>query len=76
MEGVGAVSASVVYYLFGAGAFRLVLRGEGGVILEAGRGFIQGEPTQVATAFALAAALLVVFAAWARTGLRSAERSG
>jgi ABC-2 type transport system permease protein len=45
-------------------------------ILEAGRGFIQGEPTQVATAFGLAAALLAVFAVWARTGLRAAERAG
>jgi ABC-2 type transport system permease protein len=45
-------------------------------ILEAGRGFIEGEPTQVATAFGAAAALLVFFAVWARTGLRAAERSG
>jgi ABC-2 type transport system permease protein len=45
-------------------------------ILESERGFIQGEPTQVAVAFGLAAALLLVFAVWARTGLRSAERAG
>jgi ABC-2 type transport system permease protein len=45
-------------------------------ILEAGRGFIEGEPTQVAAAFAFALALLAVFAVWARTGLRAAERSG
>jgi ABC-2 type transport system permease protein len=45
-------------------------------ILESGRGFIQGEPTQVALAFGLAAALFVVFAFWARTGLRAAENSG
>jgi ABC-2 type transport system permease protein len=45
-------------------------------ILESGRGFIQGEPTQVALAFGLAAALFVVFAVWARTGLRAAESSG
>ena len=45
-------------------------------ILEAGRGFIQGEPTQVGAAFALAAALLVVFAVWARTGLARAENAG
>jgi ABC-2 type transport system permease protein len=44
-------------------------------ILEAGRGFISGRPTEVATAFGLAAALLVVFAVWARLGLRAAERS-
>lgn len=45
-------------------------------ILESGRGFIQGEPTQVATAFGLAAALLALFAIWARTGLARAERAG
>jgi ABC-2 type transport system permease protein len=45
-------------------------------ILEAGRGFIQGEPTQVALAFALAAGLLVAFAVWGRLGLRAAERAG
>jgi ABC-2 type transport system permease protein len=45
-------------------------------MLESGRGFIQGEPTLVAPAFALAAALVVVFALWARLGLRSAERAG
>jgi ABC-type multidrug transport system permease subunit len=45
-------------------------------ILESERGFIQGEPTQVATAFGLALIMLVVFGVWARTGLRSAERAG
>jgi ABC-2 type transport system permease protein len=45
-------------------------------MLEAERGFIEGEPTKVATAFGLSAALLVVFAAWARLGLRRAERAG
>ncbi len=45
-------------------------------LLEAGRGFIDGRPTEVATAFAVAAALLVVFALWARTGLARAERAG
>jgi len=44
-------------------------------ILESERGFIEGEPTQVAMAFGLAAALVAVFAVWARTGLASAERS-
>jgi ABC-2 type transport system permease protein len=44
--------------------------------LEAGRGLIEGEPTQVATAFGLAAALVAVFAVWARTGLARAERAG
>jgi ABC-2 type transport system permease protein len=45
-------------------------------ILESGRGFIEGRPTQVLTAFGLAVALFVVFAAWARTGLAAAERAG
>jgi ABC-2 type transport system permease protein len=45
-------------------------------LLEAGRGFIDGRPTQVVMAFGLAAALLVVFAIWARTGLSRAEHAG
>ena len=45
-------------------------------ILEAGRGFIQGEPTQVLKAFAVATALLLVFVVWARLGLRRAEQVG
>ena len=45
-------------------------------ILEAGRGFIQGEPTQVLKAFAVAAGLFLVFAVWARLGLRRAENDG
>lgn len=45
-------------------------------IVESGRGFIEGRPTQVGAAFAISAALLAVFAIWARTGLADAERSG
>jgi ABC-type multidrug transport system permease subunit len=45
-------------------------------ILESGRGFIQGEPTQVAAAFAVAAGLLAFFGIWALRGLRAAERVG
>jgi ABC-2 type transport system permease protein len=45
-------------------------------LLEAGRGFIAGDPTTVALAFAVAAVLPVVFALWARGGLRRAEASG
>lgn len=45
-------------------------------ILESGRGFMQGEPTRVGTAFAAAAILFLVFAVWARRGLANAERSG
>jgi ABC-2 type transport system permease protein len=43
------------------------------VLLEAGRGFISGRPTSVALAFGAALALALVFAVWARGGLRSAE---
>jgi ABC-2 type transport system permease protein len=42
-------------------------------LIEAGRGFISGSPTHVALAFAAAAALVALFALWARGGLRRAE---
>jgi ABC-2 type transport system permease protein len=45
-------------------------------LLEAGRGFISGDPTVVALAFAVAIALPLLFALWARGGLRSAEAAG
>jgi ABC-2 type transport system permease protein len=45
-------------------------------LLEAGRGFIDGRPTQVAMSFGVGAALLACFAVWARTGLARAERAG
>lgn len=45
-------------------------------LLEAGRGFISGEPALVALAFAIAATLPIVFALWARGGLRRAEAAG
>jgi ABC-2 type transport system permease protein len=45
-------------------------------LLEAGRGFVEGRPTQVAAAFGLSAAMVLVFAVWARTGLARAERAG
>jgi len=45
-------------------------------LLEAGRGFISGEPTAVALAFAVAALLPVLFALWARGGLKRAEAAG
>ncbi|MDQ3858978.1 MAG: ABC transporter permease [Actinomycetota bacterium] len=45
-------------------------------LLEAGRGFLAGEPTHVALAFGTALALASAFALWARGGLRSAERAG
>jgi ABC-2 type transport system permease protein len=45
-------------------------------LLEAGRGFISGDPEVIALAFAVAAVLPVVFALWARGGLRRAEAAG
>jgi ABC-2 type transport system permease protein len=45
-------------------------------LLEAGRGFISGEPVVVALAFAIAIALPIVFALWARSGLKRAEAAG
>jgi ABC-type multidrug transport system permease subunit len=45
-------------------------------LLEAGRGFISGEPTVVALAFAIAVALPILFALWSRGGLRRAEAAG
>jgi ABC-2 type transport system permease protein len=45
-------------------------------LLEAGRGFISGDATQVALAFAIAVALPILFALWARGGLKRAEAAG
>ncbi len=45
-------------------------------LLEAGRGFISGDPVVVALAFAVGATLPVLFALWARGGLRRAEAAG
>ena len=45
-------------------------------LLEAGRGFIAGDPTVIGLAFTVAVALPVVFALWARGGLRRAEAAG
>ncbi len=45
-------------------------------LLEAGRGFISGEPVVVALAFAIAIVLPVIFALWARGGLKRAEAAG
>jgi ABC-2 type transport system permease protein len=44
------------------------------LVLEAGRGFLAGEPTEVLPAFAVALVLSAVTLLWARGGLRSAER--
>jgi ABC-2 type transport system permease protein len=45
-------------------------------LLEAGRGLISGDPVLVAASFAIAIALSLLFALWARGGLRSAEAAG
>jgi ABC-2 type transport system permease protein len=45
-------------------------------LLEAGRGFISGDPTVIALAFGIAIALGLLFGLWSRGGLRSAEAAG
>jgi ABC-2 type transport system permease protein len=45
-------------------------------LLEAGRSLIAGSPQDVGIAFAVAIGLASVFVAWARRGLRAAERAG
>jgi ABC-2 type transport system permease protein len=44
------------------------------LVLEAGRGFLAGDPIKVLPAFAVVALLVSVSVLWARGGLRSAER--
>ena len=44
------------------------------LVLEAGRGFLAGEPTKVLPAFAVVALFVSISLLWARGGLRSAER--
>jgi ABC-2 type transport system permease protein len=46
------------------------------VLLEAGRGFISGNPTSVVLAVGVALTLGALFATWARSGLRRAEAAG
>jgi ABC-2 type transport system permease protein len=45
-------------------------------LLEAGRGFISGDPVVVGLAFAIAVALPLLFSLWAHGGLRRAEAAG
>lgn len=45
-------------------------------VVEAGRGFLAGSPTEVAAAFAAAVLLAAAFAVWALRGLRNAEAAG
>jgi ABC-2 type transport system permease protein len=44
------------------------------LVLEAGRGFLAGDPAKVLPAFAVVALLVSISVLWARGGLRSAER--
>jgi ABC-type multidrug transport system permease subunit len=44
-------------------------------VLEAGRGFISGDPVGVATAFAVMLGVAALLGVWALTGLRSAEET-
>jgi ABC-2 type transport system permease protein len=45
-------------------------------VLEAGRGFIAGDPTEVALAFGAALGLVALFVVWATRGLHKAEAAG
>ncbi len=45
-------------------------------VLEAGRGFLAGSPTEVGAAFAVTVLLVVAFSAWALRGLSRAEQAG
>jgi len=45
-------------------------------VLEAGRGFLAGTPTEVGAAFGAALLLAAGFALWAFRGLRKAEAAG
>jgi ABC-2 type transport system permease protein len=45
------------------------------LVLESGRGFLAGDPTEVLPAFGVTALLVAVTVLWSRGGLRSAERA-
>ena len=45
-------------------------------VLEAGRGFLAGSPTEVGAAFGAVVLLVAAFSLWALRGLRRAERAG
>ena len=46
------------------------------LILEASRGYLAGDPSNVAAAFSISFALVLVLALWAVFGLRRAEKAG
>jgi len=58
-------------WIHGVATFNPVTR-----IVEAGRGLLSGDPTEVSLAYATGVALVVLFSLWAVRGLRSAERAG
>jgi ABC-2 type transport system permease protein len=58
-------------WIHGVATFNPVTR-----IVEAGRGLLSGDPTEVSLAYATGVALVVLFSLWALRGLRSAERAG
>jgi ABC-2 type transport system permease protein len=45
-------------------------------VVESGRGFVAGQPTEVGLAYGTGLALVLLFSIWAVRGLRSAERAG
>jgi hypothetical protein len=45
-------------------------------VLESGRGFVAGAPTEVGIAYGAALGLAVAFSIWAWRGLRKAEAAG
>jgi ABC-2 type transport system permease protein len=45
-------------------------------VVESGRGFVAGQPTEVGLAYGTGLALVLFFSIWAVRGLRSAERAG
>jgi ABC-2 type transport system permease protein len=45
-------------------------------VIEAGRSFVAGSPTQVGAAYGAAVGLAVLFSWWAVRGLRKAEAAG
>jgi hypothetical protein len=45
------------------------------LVLEAGRGFLEGDPTKVLPAFLVVLLLIAVSILWSRGGLSSAERA-
>jgi len=58
-------------WIHGVATFNPVTR-----VLESGRGFISGRPTETALAFGIGIVLVLLFSLWALRGLRHAEAAG